>query len=74
MQCSFGCGRTSFGEVKLIRRRGAAMVYLANIPRRMNDCPVYTTVPIPELKTEAPPLKSRTPDTFSDSGSIKAMV
>lgn len=50
------------------------MVYLANIPCRMNDCPVYKTVPIPELETEAPPLKSRTSDTLSDSGSIKAMV
>lgn len=50
------------------------MVYLANIPRRVNDCPVYTTVPIPELESEAPPLKARTSDIFSDSGRINEMV
>lgn len=35
---------------------GGATVYLANIPHRMSDCPVYTTAPIPELKMEALPL------------------
>lgn len=31
---------------------GGATVYLVNIPRRVSDCPVYTTASIPKLKME----------------------
>lgn len=54
--CDVGNGWDGLQKVKTIEDRRGATLYVANIPRRINDCPVYTTAPIPDIKMEALPL------------------